>query len=261
MPKHLLIDGDIIAFTIACRCTEAVDWDGDGRNSEHADLERIEYEVTQWLKSLKRKLNADLVTICLSDPSRRYFRHDCFADYKLDRTQGSPPKVLPTIKQLMRTGIDGFTSKWVNTLEADDVMGIIATHPTLGGDGWERIIASSDKDLKQIPATYYNVRTDKTEVVTKGSGDFFFWLQCLTGDPTDGYPGCYRIGPKKAEKIVLEALALNADGSAVWPAIVAAYERAGQDEEYALSQARCARILQWTDYDFKQKRVKLWTPC
>ena len=42
--------------------------------------------------------------------------------------------------------------------------------------------------------------------------------------------------------------------------IAKAYDKAGLSEEYALQQARVARILRAEDYDFHNKQVKLWRP-
>jgi len=77
-------------------------------------------------------------------------------------------------------------------------------------------------------------------------------LQALTGDSVDGYPGCPGIGPKRAERL------LNKETS--WETVVAAYAKEGLDEEYALAQARVARILRWDEYNIKKEEVILWTP-
>ena len=90
--------------------------------------------------------------------------------------------------------------------------------------------------------------------VTPEEADRWFYMQTLTGDATDGYSGCPGGGPKKAEAI------LEAAGENPWPAIVAAYEKAGLSEEAALQQARVARILRASDYNFKKKEPILWKP-
>ena len=41
---------------------------------------------------------------------------------------------------------------------------------------------------------------------------------------------------------------------------MAAYAKEGLDEEYALAQARVARILRWDEYNIKKEEVILWTP-
>jgi DNA polymerase-1 len=84
--------------------------------------------------------------------------------------------------------------------------------------------------------------------ITEAEADRTHLIQTLTGDRTDGYPGCPGIGEKRAEAI--------ADGG--WSAVVESYEKAGLGEEYALTQARMAYILRHGDY--KRGTVRLWTP-
>jgi DNA polymerase-1 len=76
------------------------------------------------------------------------------------------------------------------------------------------------------------------------------------GDSTDGYSGCPGVGKVKAERL-LESLHTPQE---MWEAVVAAYEKAGLSEAEAITQARVARILRASDYDFVNKSVKLWSP-
>jgi DNA polymerase-1 len=46
----------------------------------------------------------------------------------------------------------------------------------------------------------------------------------------------------------------------MWERVVSAYEKAGLSEAEAITQARVARILRASDYDFVNKSVKLWSP-
>jgi DNA polymerase-1 len=76
-------------------------------------------------------------------------------------------------------------------------------------------------------------------------------MQTLTGDKTDGYPGLEGIGPVKADKILKEG---------TYEEVLQAYRNAGFNDEFALSQARCARILRHGEYDWATKEIKLWNP-
>jgi DNA polymerase-1 len=136
-----------------------------------------------------------------------------------------------------------------DSLEADDVMGIMATRSPRS-----HVIASTDKDLKQVPGVHYNWRTDCMERVTTPDADYWFYFQVLTGDSTDGYSGCPGVGPRRA-KAVLEGA-----GEDPWASVVAAFESKGLSEEDALAQARVARILRCDDYDLKHRRPILWRP-
>ena len=71
----------------------------------------------------------------------------------------------------------------------------------------------------------------------------------------DGFKGLPGVGPVAATKILMGLKRVQ-----LWPAVVAAYEEKGLTEEDALVQARVSRILRTTDFNFKSKSVKLWTP-
>ena len=79
----------------------------------------------------------------------------------------------------------------MDSLEADDVLGILATEPS----NEERIIVSIDKDLYQIPAKVS--KDGKTyEGYQKNEANYWHMMQTLTGDSTDGYSGCPKVGVK-----------------------------------------------------------------
>jgi DNA polymerase-1 len=149
-------------------------------------------------------------------------------------------------------------------LEADDVLGILATAQKFAQ--YERILVSEDKDFRTIPGLLLNdgkarkritddpslTLEDCIEMVTEAEADRHHLFQTLTGDTSDGYPGCPKAGPVTANKI------LDADCS--WAAVVAAYEKQGLSEEVALTNARVARICRASDYDFRRGKVILWNP-
>lgn len=254
----LLIDGDIIAFTVAARVEQKIDW-GDDVRTRSANFDQAKFEVGKWMDELMQTLKADKAIICLSDPSRRYFRHTIFPAYKISRTHGETPLLLTQVKEHLRDGHYQWKSK--PGLEADDVMGILAT---VESDD-ERIIVTADKDLDQIPGLHYNPRkVDGLKLIEPWMADYNFWTQALTGDPTDEFPGCRGIGPKRAAKILGEALE-NHDNDDdlhihVWEYIMSAYAAKGFNEDFALTQARVARILRASDYDFTKAKPILWTP-
>ena len=79
--------------------------------------------------------------------------------------------------------------------------------------------------------------------------------QTLMGDAVDCYPGCPGVGPVSARRI----LDVDGDEYAVWLDVVAAFEKAGLTEEDTLVQARLARILQSSDYNYDKEKPILWT--
>lgn len=257
-----LIDGDIFAYKAACVNETSMDL-GDDVFINEADPEKAKSNVEDLINHITTRLFADETIVCLTGPmkgvSGRNFRKELYPDYKGNR-KAEKPVLLPTVKEHIRSA---FNTKVKDGIEADDTIGILMTHPKLIPG--KRICVSIDKDLLQIPGRHFNPDTGNKKMVSTVKGDLFFLRQTLTGDPTDNYPGLRNVGPKRAATIIQDALDANAHlaGNAiacVWPAIVTAYEDRGFTEADALVQARCARILRHTDYDFKRKEPILWTP-
>lgn len=241
--RLLLIDGDLFAYRNAAAAENGVNW-GDGQWTLHADFDTASVNMKSEIDSLARKLHGEKIVVCLSDDEHSWRRERVFSGYKEHRDGVRKPMILADMKQFLR---DEYEVKEKPTLEADDVMGIIATNPKLYPD-YVKVIVSRDKDMQTIPGLLWH--DDKLKTISQEFADRFHLLQTLIGDKADGYPGCPGIGPKRAEKIV--------EGG--WPAIVEAFEKGGKDEDYALQMARCARILRHQDWDYKIKEPKLWTP-
>jgi DNA polymerase-1 len=116
------------------------------------------------------------------------------------------------------------------------------------------VIVSYDKDMKTIPGVHLS--DGKPVEVSKRQADLAFYCQALTGDTSDNYPGCPKYGPVAAAK-ALDGLLDERD---MWAAVLAAYEKAGFNERYAIAQARCARILRSGEYDHERGIPLLWNP-
>lgn len=244
--KTLLVDADIVAFQFSVVNEEEYIWDED-TTSKALDLNRALEQVDYFIEELMKTTKASNALFCFT--SSPNFRYSVLPTYKHNRKGKEKPELLIPIREYI---IDKYESKLKPTLEADDVMGILST---LNPD--KMVIATIDKDLKQIAGHHYNWRTGEYEYITEDRAERFFYKQILMGDPTDGYKGCPYIGKKRAEKILIQA---DADEVDWWEAIVEAYEAKGLTEEDALQQARVARILQATDWDFEKEEVILWTP-
>lgn len=244
--KTLLVDADIVAFQFAVVNQEEYVWDED-TSSTSLDLGTAIEQVDYFIKELMKTTRASDALFCFT--SSPNFRYDVLPTYKHNRKGKEKPELLKDIRKHIE---DNYKTKVKPTLEADDVIGILST---LNPD--QMVIATIDKDLKQIAGHHYNWRKDKYEYITQEQADRFFYKQILKGDPTDGYSGCPYIGEKRAEKILIDA---KAEGVDLWEAIVAAYEAKNLTEEDALQQARVARILRAEDWDFKKEEVILWKP-
>lgn len=141
-----------------------------------------------------------------------------------------------------------------NGMEGDDLMGVLATAP-----GYVSVcVVSIDKDMLGVPCASWN--PDKKGPVrrpTLEEADRFFWTQVLTGDPVDGYKGAFRVGPKKAERILCDVDC--SDYRSVWKLIVDTYEACGQTEEEARMNARMARICRYGEWNPNERTLE-WQP-
>lgn len=219
------------------------DW-GDDVWTLTTDVGRAKETILDTIKRIERDLKADASVICLSQGLT--FRHELYPGYKAGR--GRKPVGTGEVKRWL---IEEHGAKLKPGIEADDTMGILATNPRIIKG--EKIIVSADKDMLTIPGKLY--RNGKVERIGQHEADLAWLMQTLTGDTTDGYPGCPGMGPVKAAKLLAEA-----ETGKAWQAIVAAYEKAGLTAADALTQARLARILRNDDYDHANKKVILWQP-
>lgn len=240
--SKLLIDGDLILYRCSSATEHAVQWD-DENWVLHANLRESKELVAASIAELKTRIEADETTICLSATDN--FRKDVYPDYKSKRKETRKPIVYPELRHWLEQTF--IVSCWP-TLEADDLLGILATHP----DAKDVIIASEDKDLMTIPCKLW--RQGELKTVTPEEADRYWMQQTLTGDPTDGYKGCPGIGEKKAEAI----LGTNQPLTTMWNNVVQAYRKAGLTEDDALMNARLARILRHEDYT--DGKIQLWEP-
>lgn len=244
------MDADIVAYNIASTAESYYDFGDSGRCVSVEDLEVVLEKTDKAIATVVSKLKLDEIIICLSVPSSEGFRLKVLPSYKSNRVAERPVH-LQAVKDYMAAE---YTSYIKPTLEADDVMGILATHPLLISG--KKVIISEDKDMQTIPCWLYRPRRDKKPwKVSEEHADHFHMIQTLMGDAVDGYKGCPNIGIVKATKI-LEGLAVED----YWGAVVDAYEKAGLTEADALVQAQVARICRHDNYDFTKNEVVLWQP-
>lgn len=239
------VDADMFIYTAAAAVEREARWDDDVWSLTADEDEAKEAFRSLLMSALDELDDAEVEPIlCFTAPGPT-FRHALWPGYKAGRKR--KPLVHKALTTWAKTELNYlFVEK--PRLEADDCLGILATHPA--NARFRRVIVTGDKDLAQIPGEILDFKRGTLTTVTEEEGEQLFLLQALTGDPTDNYPGCPGIGAKRAPGII-------AGG---WEAIVAAYAKAGLTEEDALTQARLARILRFSDYDHQKKDVILWTP-
>lgn len=246
--RTLLIDADIIAYKIAAREEQAIEWDRD-RWTISGDMAEARVAAATYLETLQKELEADSLILALSDDTN--FRKKIFPGYKAGRAPEKKPVLLAPLKEWLAKSYPCYRRP---ELEGDDILGILLTSPHIVKG--EKILVSLDKDMKTLPGLHAHMEERLVFEVSPREADYRHMLQTLTGDRTDGYPGCPGVGPAKAEKLLAEG-----DGvTEWWPLVLKAYARAKLGPEQALLQARLARILRHTDYDYKRKEVKLWNP-
>lgn len=267
----LLIDSDMLLFR-ACSATEVEVQLGEDSWARHSEipLAREFYwgHVSNWIDQFD--LSADDVVHCFTD--RSAFRRSIWPSYKISRKDKPKPIGYKHLRAEILSEDNAFIFQQI---EADDVIGILATSPDLVKEGY--VIASGDKDLRQIPGWHVWISNGKLPdadgLQATESGDYtlinvsndyaerFTYQQYLSGDATDSIPGCPGIGEVRAQRIVADFdLSEPMD---CWETVVRTYEQKGkvhQPSEEALLQARLIRILRHGEYDFDTHQVKLWNP-
>ena len=256
MPKNvLLFDADVLIYQSCAAVENIVCWEADccfPIASKAQALALFDERVDELCSALDASY--DDCVLCISDNINNNFRRNIYSGYKSNRDGKPRPVALRFVREDILQRHNTF---FYPSVEADDVLGILSTHPDFK-PGDRKIIVSVDKDLKTIPGYFYAFNKENPEVVSisEKEADKWFMIQALTGDTTDGYKGCPGIGPVKA-KALLESAETIQD---MWNIVLAAYDNAGLNEDYALTMARLARILRHTDYDQRTRQVKLWNP-
>jgi DNA polymerase-1 len=239
----LLVDADILLFMKSFSHERTIHWTPD-IESKLIELNVAAARVDDMIATMLETCKCDEAILCFTD--YRNFRYKVLDTYKANRKY-QKMEIIGPLREHMQ---DKYEWRRKKALEADDVLGIIATK-----EPGKYIVASTDKDLLQIPGRHYNWGHRKFRTISLDDGDYFFYRQILTGDTVDNYKGCPGIGPKKAEKLL--------DGTPRedwWSAIVEAYEKKDLTEEDALAQAQVARICRAEDYNFETREPILWTP-
>jgi len=142
---------------------------------------------------------------CVFDAKGRTFRDDWYALYKANR----PPMPDDLVRQIepLHGAIAalGWPLLVVDGVEADDVIGTLATQAA--AQGIQVVVSTGDKDLAQLVGphvrlvnTMSNETLDEAGVVSRfgvPAGRIVDYL-ALVGDTVDNVPGVDKVGPKTA---------------------------------------------------------------
>lgn len=240
----VLIDGDILIYTMSSVNESFTQWEDDLWTLS-GDAKKAALDLDEEVEAIMERVGADDYIICLTGSQN--FRKGIFEGYKANRVGKSKPFLLRPLKDHVIAKHNYLLWEGV---EADDIMGILATDPAKRDD---YVIYSQDKDMWTLPANLWDFKEESIAVNTIGNADYHLLLQTLTGDQVDGYPGCPGVGAVTAQR------ALDADCS--WDTVIKLFEKKGLTVEDAIIQAQLARILRHTDYDIETNSVKMWRPA
>lgn len=241
--RTALLDGDIIAYQSAA-------W-AFARQIDGVDLrERVISQAQDWIN----RAFCTNVIVTISCNREDNYRRDFWPKYKAHRDDHVDP---PGREDAVNALMEEYPSIRKKRIEADDLMGILGSSPTMP-DGSIPVIVTVDKDLRQIPGWHFNPDKDDFPVrVDQEEADRWFYRQWLTGDATDNIPGLFKWGPVKAEKLLAQG------APSEWADMVLdAYRShpAGYPKTYPLAMARCVRILRDAEWDKAKQEPILWTP-
>lgn len=266
--KTLLVDGDMVLYGTIHAVSVEAEFDGEWVGPL-VHLPTAQAEVSRRLEEILERSGCSKMVVALSD-HHNCWRKRVLPSYKHNRTGKKPVGWLALEASLPELG---YKTDARPGCEADDVLGILAT--TRGSRG-KTVIASDDKDLRTVPGYLMSVSgDDKPRRISRKAADLAHLRQALMGDATDGYPGCPGVGPKTADKILDEFVGpgtlTKKKIREIWALVLEEYEKAHtkgklpvpideSPQDFALSQARVARILRATEWDDTLKEPKLWTP-
>lgn len=240
-----LIDAELYLYRCAAGAEMEMEWRQDDWTyvCRHEDA-RIAFQeqIADFMVQLP---NFDPVLVFSDGLS---FRYSLWPGYKANRKKLRKPAGYRQLTQWVKDTAPGrgWQVAALKDVEGDDALGLLYED----GD----VIVSHDKDMKTLPG--FHLTADGVITIGKREADRAFYIQALTGDTSDNYPGCPKYGPVTAAKLLAGMLTEQE----MWSAVLGAYEKAGFDERYAITQARCARILRTGEYDHERGIPLLWNP-
>lgn len=186
--KTLLLDGDLIVYQPCCVFNE------DDDQSRRMIAKQISTKIDNLMAA------AECNKYILFLTTKFNFRDFLVNDYKANRVDTERPVNLAWAK---RYAVDHLNSHYFKQLEADDLLGIHMTEDT--------VLWSLDKDLRQIPGSHLDDKTQKVINITEAGtireirwvteagkkkrkvyfdGNIGLYYQMLIGDDTDWILGC-----------------------------------------------------------------------
>jgi DNA polymerase-1 len=166
------------------------------------------YGVLNMLRSLLKEYQPDYMAVVFDAPGKT-FRHERYPEYKANRPP-MPEELADQIEPLLElVRALGLPLLQVPGVEADDVIGTLASQASAAG--MDTVISTGDKDMAQLvdahislvntmdrPPTALDVEGVKTKFGVPP--EHITDLLALIGDSSDNIPGIPKVGPKTATK-------------------------------------------------------------
>ena len=229
-----IIDGDIVAYY-------SMPEEGEPFSAAAEKCDRVIQELAD-----VHFVDIDQMYIAIKSPLNDNYRFGISPEYKGNRKSGTPPEHLAAIRHYI---IETWGAIPANGGEADDY--IIIEAQRCIDEGIPFTIASIDKDLKQIPCNYYNMRTKQFSTMSKNEASLHFHSQLLTGDATDNIYGLTGIGPKRAAKL-LEGLTPEQ-----YPSAVAEAWKNAHPDDWREKLEVCWNLIRMARYLTELRRLDL----
>jgi 5'-3' exonuclease len=205
--KCLLLDADSILFKVA------------HYHQEEQDFEVMYEDYHKQVREIVNTIEEDGFvidyTIHFFSTCSKNFRYEIDPTYKANREKTPLTEIVKHFKWYVISVLEaeGDTVMYSDTLEADDLI----AEAVVMLEEHRPIVASIDKDLKQIPCAHFdyykkkigedeqgNVLTDFRgfSYTTPQEGYEMLLEMLLVGDRVDGIQGVYGLGPKKSKKLL-----------------------------------------------------------
>lgn len=262
------------------------------RSIMYGTIKGLKKEIAKQLEKKYPKLKApgayEFKDICVIS-GKGNFRLDILETYKGNRVAKRKPVGYPafcesTMEHFEATGVNN-AFRW-DGVEGDDVLGILMTKPELAD--CDRVIGvSCDKDFNTIPGDFFWITHMELVRNDLAAADKWHMRQTLMGDTTDGYGGVPGVGeafegslmdwldapkfyeayehellrgPRKGQTETRTRVIDQPEGASLWDCMVSLAKAQGMSEEDLLVQARVARILRASDWDFEKQEPILFVP-
>ena len=179
-------------------------------NSSQGEPTGAIHVVLNMLYSLLDEYQPERIAVVFDAPGKT-FRDDLYAEYKANRPpmpEDLRPQIEPLVQAVEAIGLPVLRVKGV---EADDVIGTLATRATAAG--LTTVISTSDKDMAQLVNEHVTLVNTMSHTTMDPNGVFekfgvrpeqMIDYLALVGDSADNIPGVPGVGPVTAAKWLAE---------------------------------------------------------